>query len=107
MSIFDEVYLHSLYNQQIRNFSFSTLLVIQHLCDTCANVVEHDLSDNENHLKSAHDSSLPFEILIDQVEDELDCTAVEKAPCTKNIRYRKTRHNVRRATHAIKYFTRD
>ena len=51
-----------------------------HLRDTSARIMDNALKENGKRLNEDYDSSLPFKILVYQVEDSVDCASARKLP---------------------------
>ena len=83
IATFEEVHIRALRNKHIGYANFTTHDIIRHLYDACASISAQDLSDNDEHLKSPYDPNLPFETLIDQVENAVKLDADGKSPNTR------------------------
>ena len=80
IATFDEACIRSLRNKCVGFANASTRDIIQHLHHTCASISPQDLNDNDERLKKPYDPNLPFETLVDQIENAVDFAAAGKAP---------------------------
>ena len=80
ITTFDEVCTRSLRNKYVGFAKVSTRDIIQHLHDTHASISLQDLNKNDECLKKPCNPNLPFETLVDQIENAVDFAAAGKAP---------------------------
>ena len=79
IATFEEPCIRTLRNKYVGFANVSTRDLIQHLCDTHASISAQDLNDNDERLKTPHDPNMPFETLVDQIENAVDFAAAGKA----------------------------
>ena len=80
IATFDEPCIRCLRNKYVGFANVSTREIIQYLYDTYASISVQDLNDNDERLKTPYDLNMPFETLVDQVENAVDFAAAGKAP---------------------------
>ena len=79
-SVVNYVRIRSLRSKHIVYANAATLVILTHLHSTHATITECDLNKNNECLKASFSPDLPFEILIDPVEDDIEHAAAGKEP---------------------------
>ena len=69
-------------NKHIEYDNVTTNDIIRHLYDAHASIYAQDLRDNVEHLKSPYDPNLPFETLVNKVENAVEFEATDKTSFT-------------------------
>ena len=80
----DEAHIRSLRHEYVGHAQVTTLQMITHLHDAYDRIVPNALKENDQRLHQAYDPSLPFETILDQVEDAVEFYSAGKHPCTAN-----------------------
>ena len=78
----DEAYIRCLRHKYVGYAQVTTLQILTHLHDTYGRITPIALKENDQRLHQAYDPSLPFEILVDQVEDAVEFASAGKSPYT-------------------------
>ena len=78
----DEVCIRTLRDKHMGSANVTTKQLMKHLHDTHAQINEQDLKKNDKRLKKSCNPNQPFEALVDQAEDAVDCASAGNALCT-------------------------
>ena len=79
ISAVDEACIRCLRHRHVGYAQVTTLQLITHLYDTYGRITPNALKENDQRLHQAYDPTMPFEILVDQVEDAVEFASAGKS----------------------------